>query len=139
MADLYLVDSSVWVRVFRKAPPERLRRRMEELIQANAVATCDIVKLELLRGVGSEAEFSYAQAGLEGLPQLSTGPSEWSGAARLGFSLRQVGVNIASPDLLVASVAISHGAALLHTDRHFELIREHSSLVTEPVFELLGP
>lgn len=96
-----------------------------------------MIVLEILRGAASEQEFQRSQVYLGGLRQLSTGSREWAEAARLGYRLRGKGVAVTGGDLLIAAVAISHGATLLHADNDFERIREHGGLRTEPVFDLL--
>ncbi len=136
MAGLYLVDSSVWVRALRRAGPPGVRRRFEELLIANQAATCEMVKLELLRAAANESEFALLEARLQGLHQLSTGPGDWLDAARLGSALRQVGVTVASPDLLIGAIALRHDAIILHADRDFELIARHTGLQTESMLPI---
>jgi predicted nucleic acid-binding protein len=47
------------------------------------------------------------------------------------MELRGSGVTVPLMDVLIAAVAISSGAVLVHRDRHFDLIAEHAPLHVE--------
>ncbi len=96
-----------------------------------------MVRLELLRGARDDAEFLLIEAGLYAAQALPTSAREWSEAINLGLRLKRAGVNVGAPDLLIAAVAITHQALLVHADADFEQIAQHSTLLTEPVFDLL--
>lgn len=128
---LYLVDTSVWIRALRRSGSGEVQRRLEDLLVANEAATCDMVRLELLRAAADETEQARLEARLHGLHQLSADADDWLAAARLGFALRQAGITVASPDLLIAAIGLRHDAIVVHADRDFELIAEHSELRTE--------
>lgn len=132
--EYFLIDTSVWLEVL---PPERkanaLRQQVDALLAADQVATTGMVRLELLGGARTTAEQSRLASLLAALHLLPIGEGLWNEAASLGFSLRRQGVVVPFTDLLIATVAIAHGASLLHRDRHFDLIAAHSSL------KLAGP
>jgi predicted nucleic acid-binding protein len=87
---IYLVDTSVWIFALRRNAPEIIRRRLGDLLDLDAVATCGLIELELLGGTRDEAEFNRLQARLSGLRRLLIEPSDWTDAARLAFDLRRL-------------------------------------------------
>lgn len=120
---LYLVDTSVWLEVL---PPGRtvspLRERIEALLAADLVATTGMVRLELLAGARSEAEYGRLSVLLSALHLLGVPEERWDEAARLGFQMRRQGLAVPFTDLLIAAVAIHAGAVLVHRDHHFDII-----------------
>jgi len=127
--ELYLVDSSVWLEVL---PPRRgaqaLRERIDELLAADVVATMGMVRLELLGGAPSEAEWHRLSGLLSALHPLPVGDQHWEEAALMGFHLRRQGISVPFTDLLVGAVAVSADAVLVHRDRHFDLMASHLPL-----------
>jgi predicted nucleic acid-binding protein len=73
---LYLVDTSVWIFALRRNPPEAIRRRLGDLLEIDAVATCGLVELELLGGTRDEAEFDRLRMRLGGLRRLPIDPGD---------------------------------------------------------------
>ena len=129
---LYLVDSSIWLEVLARGrqTPE-LRRRVDQLLEQDRVATTGMVRLEVLGGAGSEQEYERLKGLLLALHQLPVVEESWSDAARLGFRLRRQGVTVPFTDLLIATIAMQAGAVLLHRDRHFDVIAANSQLAVE--------
>jgi predicted nucleic acid-binding protein len=134
----YLIESSAWIFVLRVKPVEPLRRRIDELLQQGVVATTGMVRLELLGGAKTRAEFDRLAFVTQGLEQLSADGSAWLRAAELAFALRRQGITVPNSDVLIAAVAIENDAILVHADAHFERIAQHSELTTESYVEYLG-
>lgn len=141
MTDLYinlsLPDTSVWVHYFRRPVRPRLQFRMQQLTVSDSLATCDVVRLELLRGAKDDEDFTRIDRLLNAARRLPTGDREWEEAIRLGYRLKRTGVTIAVTDLLIAVVAMTYNVTLVHADDGFEQMRPYCSLITEPVFNLL--
>ena len=106
--------------------------------QRDALATCGVVELELLVGTKSQREFETLGDQLKGLRYLRMEEFDWISAARLAFSLRRSGVTVPYPDLLVATLALRHGAVVVHADQHFDQIAAHSDLRVESLVGALG-
>jgi len=87
-----------------------------------------IVRVELLSGAMSDADYERLAEVLDALPQIDLTPETWREAARLGFQLRRKGVSIPVTDLLIAASALHNHCLLIHSDRHFPLIAGHSPL-----------
>ncbi len=138
MAELYLVDTSAWVFALRRSPKEAVRSRIQQLAEADAVATCGVVELELLGGAVSQQELAQLERQLKGVHRLPAEETDWGSAARLTFSLRRAGVTVSSTDALLAALAMRHNAILVHADRDFDLIAAHSDLRVESLVEALS-
>jgi hypothetical protein len=130
--DLYLVDSSAWLEVL---PPTKgdsaLRERIDSLLAADLVATTGIVRLELLSGAHTEAEYRRLKRLLSGLHLFPTVEECCDKAAQMGFELRRQGVSVPSTDLLIAAVASHADAVVIHRDHHFDAIASHLPLRVE--------
>jgi predicted nucleic acid-binding protein len=118
--------------VFRRSPAQAgLSQRVASLIASNAVATTGIIRLELLRGTRNVQDFDRLRTMLNGLHQLPTSEELWEAAGQLGVQTRLAGLITQTTDLLIATVALRAGAVLLHRDRDFDLIAQHTALQVE--------
>lgn len=129
MANLLLVDTSVWVDYFRmldNAHTEYLDNQLDTAI----VCTCDVVLLEVLRGFDSDREFAKASQLLTTLPMYETGGSETAlRAVSLYRALRRRAITIRSSiDCLIAVVAIDNEIPLLANDRDYLPFARHMNL-----------
>ena len=129
--ELFLVDTSLWITVLKKNPPELIKERVGHLLLENTVAVTPIVKVELLGGTRNELEFQRLQKRLESLILLDINAELWNKAASLAYDLRRKGVTIPHTDIIIASVALQHNATLLHLDKHYDIIAEQTSLKVE--------
>lgn len=130
--DLYLVDTSVWLEVLPlgKSGTE-LCQHVDALLAADLVATTGMVRLELLGGARTEAEYQRLRDLLLALHPLPVAEDGWEEAGHLGLQLRRRGMTIPFTDLLIASIAMRAEAVLVHRDRHFDLIASHHALKVE--------
>ena len=128
---IYLVDSSVWIRLFRRSPPKNMAERVDDLLERQVAATNGLITVEIVSGATNEKEFADSSATLGALHQLSLNDRTWSRAARLGYDLRRRGLTCLTPDLIIAASAIEHGAVLVHADADFDRITANSGLAVE--------
>lgn len=126
-----LVDTSAWILALRKGASAAVVARVGELLEQDLVLTAAPIKLELLSATKTLGEYDRLKLRLDSLQQIPVVSATWAQAAKLGFDLRRHGVTVPHMDLLIASVAMSVSAILLHSDSDFERIAEHSSLVAE--------
>ena len=124
---MVLVDTSVWVEVFRKAP----RLQLESVVEFDAVVTCLPVVQEILQGFAGEAAFLRARDAMHALPIVESplrrdvvdqAVDLYRAARRGGFTVRS-GV-----DCLIAACAIRNDLEVLHHDRDFDAIARVSPL-----------
>jgi predicted nucleic acid-binding protein len=118
-----LVDSSIWVEVFRPNPPEEVRRILTVLVEAGQAALTEMVRLEVMAGARSWKEFGSFRADFETIPCLETTPRAWRQAEEMSFSLNRAGQRVAAADILISAAAVLHGVPLWHADSDFERVR----------------
>lgn len=103
-----------------------MRHAFDELLHKDLVATCDMVRLELLYSVRNGHEFDELRDDLGVLPDCPIGPREWRRAIDVYGLLAASGGahqrSIKHPDLLIAAAAESAGIALVHHDEDYERI-----------------
>lgn len=109
-------------------------------ILANAVAICDQVALEFLRGARNATEFMVFEDTLAAFPWFRIEPVDWDRARDVFRSLASVTggyqQSVPIPDALIAAVAERHDATVVHFDRDFERIAaitgQHCRWVVQP-------
>jgi hypothetical protein len=121
-----LVDTSVWIEVFR---PRGLR--LDEVADFDDIVTCLPVIQEVLQGFADERAFAIARDAMGSLPIVESPLRRelFEEAAGLYRAARRAGLTIRSGvDCLIAACAIRHGLPLLHNDRDFDLLARVSPL-----------
>ena len=130
-AKYVLVDTSAWILALKIGPADRVRGIIDGLLSAGRIAIIPIIRLELLGGTMSQAEFQRLDRRLGALHQLALAKAEWDESAALAFKLRRAGLTVPYTDIIIAAAAILHGLPLIHADRHFDLIAGEVTLKTE--------
>lgn len=131
----YLVDTSIWIGVQRGELTNVLGNRLSSLVNAGLVATNEVIRTEMLVGCRTPREYAVNDQRFRGLVQLPLDVPAWDAAAGLGYALRRKGVTVALPDLLIATTAIRHDSIVVHADKGFDKITEHSDLRVESYAE----
>ena len=124
---MLLVDTSVWIEVFRKRNPLHLERTAP----LDEVATCLPVIREVLEGFRDDRAFELARDAMTSLPVVEAPLTlaVYVEAAQLYRSARRAGLTVRSGvDCLIAACAIRHGLTVLHRDRDFDALGRVSSL-----------
>jgi len=122
-----LVDTSVWIEVFRR--PSRLT--LTTITELDEIVTCLPVIQEVLQGFRDERAFRLAREALFAFPIVeSPVRSEvFEEAIHLYRAARRAGLTIRSGvDCLIAACALRHDLTVVHQDRDFGAIAEVSSL-----------
>lgn len=127
----FLIDTSVWIRVYRRRPDPILEERVSGLLSHRLVLSNPVILSEMLVGCKTEDEYEGIQTDFKGLIDLAVDDGAWRLASWLGFSLRRSGIIVSLPDLIIAASAIEHDAVLMHADADFDRIAAHSSLRVE--------
>lgn len=126
-----LVDTSLWIEVFRAREPLDL----EELLDYDEIATCLPVLQEVLQGFRDEGQYRVARDAMFALPIVEsplTAPV-FEEAANLYRSARRQGISIrSSVDCLIAACAVRNDLEILHRDRDFDALARVSSLRVHP-------
>ena len=119
-----LADTSAWV--WTRAVGGKLRAAFDEKIIEGHIASCDMVRLELLYSAGNAAEFTSLRGELEALPNCPIRTEQWQRALELYEQLaHQGGLHhraVRHQDLLIAAAAEAAGIAVLHYDEDYDRI-----------------
>jgi predicted nucleic acid-binding protein len=122
-----LADTSAWTWSRRRDQPF-LRRLFDRQLVGGRIATCDMVRLELLESARNGQEFVKLGHRLSALPDPRITVREWKRALFVyGRLAAQGGAHqraVAHPDLLIAAAAEAAGIPVLHYDEDFERIAE---------------
>jgi predicted nucleic acid-binding protein len=122
-----LVDTSVWIQVFRKTAPLDLRAHVEP----GDVVTCLPIAQEVLQGFRDDAAFRKARVGLDALLWVESPLTREvvDDAVGLYRAARKRGLTIrSSVDCLIAACAIRHDLVVLHADRDYAALARISRL-----------
>ena len=122
---MLLADTTAWL-WSRQGPPDA-RNVFDTTLAVNELATCDIVKLELLAVIRDPAEHRRRRRELDALFLCPIGADEWARAFEVQNLLAGSSERIAAvrpSALLVAAAAESAGLELLHYHHDFARIQE---------------
>jgi predicted nucleic acid-binding protein len=122
-----LVDTSLWIEVFRKRDPLELA----SVADIDEVVTCLPVIQEVLQGFRDEAAFRTAREAMFALPIVESPlrSDVFEQAIALYRAARREGLTIrSSTDCLIAACALRSGLAVLHHNRDFPVLARVSGL-----------
>ena len=120
----YLIDSSIWIQALAPRGPETVTGILRTLLESNSTVVTEMVRLEVLAGAKSSKEFDQFRQDFDALRCLNATPHIWRHAENLGCQLGRRGLPVPSPDLLIASAAVSYDVPLWHADKDFERIKQ---------------
>jgi predicted nucleic acid-binding protein len=115
-----LVDSSLWVHQLRKRGDPAKRDRVNALLESGEAAWCPAVRIELWRGVTSDAERKTLRRYEALLPDYEISAEVWHRSIQLADRARAAGVTVPLADLLIFACAKIHGLEVAHDDAHFD-------------------
>jgi predicted nucleic acid-binding protein len=119
--EIVLADTTVWIH-FLRGSGIQFQERLGSLIMADKLATTSIIIMEILRGAKTQKDYDQLNKDLAAIRCLDITPKVWQRACKLGYLLRQRGVNVPLTDTLIAAAAQEYNTLLLHEDRHYEMI-----------------
>lgn len=132
---MVLVDTSVWIEIFRK--PARVQ--LAEVIDLDEIVTCLPVIQEILQGFDSEAAFLRARQAMLAFPIVESpvGTHVFLEAVDLYRAGRRMGLTIrSSVDCLIAVCAIRNQLEVMHCDRDFDQIAKIAPLRSRNIARL---
>ncbi|MEA2232825.1 MAG: hypothetical protein QOD83_2641 [Solirubrobacteraceae bacterium] len=122
-----LADTSAWIWSRRRAYPQ-LRQAFDTALVDVALATCEMVRLELLYSARNPEEFAEIREELAALPDCPIAPEQWRRALWVYEQLSGRGGahhrSVKHPDLLIAATAEAAGVTVLHYDEDYDRIAE---------------
>lgn len=122
---MVLVDTSVWVDLFRNRRTESVGRLRTMLDDRRPFAITPVIAQEILQGAADEREYALLDEYLTSQTMLlpSHPVDSHRHAARIYFDCRRRRFTPPSTiDCLIAQIAMEHGVPLLHDDRDYERI-----------------
>lgn len=128
-----LADTSAWVWSRKAALPE-LRHEFDTALVDGELATCDMVRLELLYSARNANEFAELRDELAAVPDYPIGKPEWERALWVYERLSAQGGahqrSVKHADLLIAAAAEAAGVGVLHYDEDYDRIAEVTGQAT---------
>jgi predicted nucleic acid-binding protein len=127
-----LVDTSVWIEVFRRPPALRL----DAVADLDEVVTCLPVVQEVLQGFRAESAYRTAREAMLSLPIVESPlrADVFVEAAQLYRAARREGLTVRSTmDCLIAACALRHELTVAHCDRDFGFLARVSPLAVVTV------
>ena len=128
---MILVDTSAWIEYFRATGSTaaiEVRRLISD--EERQIAMCEPIAMEILSGAANDNTYVMLERLVNGLPSLSLDNAiDFRAAADIYRAARRAGKTIRSiNDCLIASVAIRHGARIVHRDADFDVIARMTRL-----------
>ena len=124
---MVLVDTSVWVAVFRQGS----QLSLEDIVDFDDVVTCLPVVQEVLQGFQDLKAFNRARDAMYALPIVDSPMPQaaFDQAVDLYRATRRAGLTARSGvDCLIAASAIRHHLEVLHDDRDYDTLARVSTL-----------
>jgi predicted nucleic acid-binding protein len=132
---LLLLDNSAWSRLLSGSVPEDRAEMVIERLQKQQIATCLPFLLEAGYSARSAADRRTMIARLEQLPRVAIDSEVERRALEAQRELAEVGHHRLPPtDLVIAACAHQAGSGVLHYDRDYDLIAEHTELSFESIW-----
>jgi predicted nucleic acid-binding protein len=125
-----LIDTSAWIEFLRDTG-NPVSERVDELL-GSEIATCDPVRMEILAGARDGQHLTLLRGLLARAVTLPVRPADYDQAALLYRTCRAQGGTVRKLiDCLIAAVAIAADIPVLHADRDFDRLAEHTALRLE--------
>lgn len=132
---LLLLDNSAWARLLAGSVPQEGREKIVKWIDEQRLAVCLPFLLEAGYSARSAPDHAELMRRLEQLPRLPLDAVVERVALDAQRELAAVGHHRLAPaDLVIAACAHLAGGGVLHYDRDYDLISQHTRLSFESVW-----
>lgn len=132
---MLLLDHSAWSRLIDDQVPEDREETILDWIGAERLATCLPFLLESGYSARTGQEYRLNMGRVEQLPRVLIDQEVEKAAQNAQRELAKSGHHRLSPnDLIIAACAAAVDGGVLHYDRDYDLILEHTSLDFESVW-----
>lgn len=115
---MILVDTNIIID-FLDNPTDEAKKIFED----NEIATCGVIKTELLRGSNSDEQFSQIEKALRDFKYLAFSENDWISLSKLFITLRKNGLAVPFQDAVIAYLAIKNNCEVWTNDKHFKLMQ----------------
>lgn len=116
-----LVDTSIWIEYFKG------NKQVVDLIHDKVQYSIYIAGpsiTELIQGLKTSSEKVIFADLLGSLPSLPVTDQDWIDAGKIGSTLREKGITVPLPDLLIYTLAFNNNCSLYSKDKHFKMIND---------------
>lgn len=122
---MILVDSSVWIAYLKNTPIPQVEK-LNHALQNDFVLMCEVVSIEVLRGISNDQQFKRVKNLFLSLEQVEVShKNAWMESVDWFRMIRKEGYTVRSQmDILLALFCHKSGVALLHNDHDFDLMNE---------------
>ncbi len=117
-----LLDTSSLVHFLRRKGDPAVKERVRAILRGGSAATCRMVEVELMMGVGSARDGREVAELCAHLVRLPIDDRVWDEAGRLAKACRKRGTPVPASDLVIAACARVHGARIEAADEHFGVL-----------------
>lgn len=132
---MLLLDNSAWARLLAGTVPTERREVIGEWVDEQRLATCLPFLLEAGYSARSAPDHRKLLLRLEQMPRLPVDGAVERAALDAQYELAAVGHHRLAPnDLVIAACAHLRGGGVLHYDRDYDVIAEHTRLEFESVW-----
>jgi predicted nucleic acid-binding protein len=126
---MILVDTSVWINYFAGKHSQPTDALIKAIKDSDDLCTCGLIMTEVLQGIRSDKEYDRIKFLLSQLIYLPAAKQMFIRASAIYRMIRKNGQTIRSPiDCIIASICIEHKASILHDDKDYSVIAQHTSL-----------
>jgi predicted nucleic acid-binding protein len=122
-----LIDTSLWIDFTRARSPRTIKRFVAPYILHPDAHLAEPITFEILRHA-TAAETKQLTQQFQTLPMLATPLRLWGQATELGQACRRKNITAGSLDLLIAAIALHHGAEVVTFDADYQKIANVSNL-----------
>lgn len=129
---MILIDTSAWIE-FLRATGSPVCERVEALL-AKKIATCDVIRMEVLAGARSDEHLRQLRRLLARATSLPIEPVDYEAAASLYRACRRQGKTVRKLiDCLIGAVALRANVPVLHVDSDFTVLADIANLRLDAV------
>ena len=115
---MVLVDSSVWIELFRKDGDVAVSLAVENLVSEFAAVLCGPVRMEVLGGSRPHEEKRITEL-FDLIPYISESEKLWEQTSLFYRQLRKAGITVPWVDAMIGSMAARRGFRIYACDGHF--------------------
>ena len=129
---MLLLDNSAWARLLQQLVPIERAKEVAESMRSREIGVCLPFLLEAGYSARSAADRRALMTRFDQLPRVSIDREVERLAMQAQRELAEVGHHRLAPtDVLIAACAHRAEAGVLHYDRDYDLIAEHTGLLFE--------
>ncbi|HBI42139.1 MAG TPA: VapC toxin family PIN domain ribonuclease [Planctomycetales bacterium] len=122
-----LIDASLWIDFTRAHSPRTIKYFVAPYILHPDAHLAEPITFEILRHA-TAAEAKQLTQQFQRLRMLARPPLLWAQATELGQECRRKNITVGSLDLLIATIALHHGAEVVTFDGDYQRIASVSKL-----------